>query len=216
MNILSLCDLTATALRPWAYAGHTCYAVDIQHLERHTRDGITFLPYAVTKLVDGVESLCGWLDWDLVLCWPPCTDLAVSGARWMSDKGLTSLVDALAVVDACRKIADAAGCPWMLENPVSTISTYWRKPDYTFDPYEFGGYFGGDADGYTKKTCLWAGGGFKMPERRPIDLDPNTHDRIHKAAPGPERANIRSATPAGFARAIFESHRPEVPTTNFH
>jgi len=61
-------------------------------------------------------------------------------------------------------------------------------------------------DGYHKRTCLWVGGGFKMPERRPIPLN-SKPDFIHRCPPGPERANIRSATPLGFARAVYEANR---------
>jgi len=62
------------------------------------------------------------------------------------------------------------------------------------------------SDGYHKKTCLWTGNGFRMPEPRPIPLHARA-DRIHKCPPGPERANIRSATPMGFARAVFEANK---------
>ena len=200
-------------MRPWANAGHKCWCVDIQHEKVRREGNITFLPYNVLDLVDkSGRSLCDWMEWDFVFAWPPCTDLAVSGARWFKEKGLTSLVEALAIVDACRKIAEQSDAPYLLENPVSTISTYWRKPDFKFDPYEFGGYDGGADDGYTKKTCLWVGNGFVMPELKPIELDPKSHDRIHKAAPGPDRANLRSESPKGFVQAIYEANKD----TKFH
>jgi hypothetical protein len=97
-------------------------------------------------------------------------------------------------------------CPYFIENPVSVISSEWRKPDFSFHPFEFGGYSGGEGDGYTKKTCLWTGGGFVFPMKRPINIDPVTGNRIHQAPPSAERANIRSKTPGGFAAAIFLSH----------
>lgn len=204
MIVLSLCDYTGTFARPWADAGHTVYCVDWQHPVGEERDG---------NIVRVGADLNRWQPplgepVAFVAAFPPCTDLAVSGARWFKDKGLQALVDALQLVERCRAIAEASGAPWFLENPVSTISSYWRKPDHIFDPYEYGGYRGGQDDGYTKRTCLWSGGGFVMPAPRPIDLDPESHDRIHKAAPGPERANFRSATPAGFARAVFEANSP--------
>lgn len=95
----------------------------------------------------------------------------------------------------------------MIENPVSTISTYWRKPDFTFHPHDYTGFE--EADNYTKKTCLWVGGGFAMPSVSRAEGLAEPDDRIHKCAPGPERHNIRSATPMGFARAVFEYNAAE-------
>ena len=99
-----------------------------------------------------------------------------------------------------------AVAPYLIENPVSTISTYWRKPDFTFDPCDYAGYPGGENDLYTKKTCLWTGGGFIMPP--PKRLEPVQGSRMHRLPPSPERANLRSATPMGFARAVFEANCP--------
>ena len=92
----------------------------------------------------------------------------------------------------------------MLENPVSTISSYWRKPDHTFHPWEFTSFEA--ADNYTKKTCLWTGGGFAMPQPSPALMNAKPDDRIHKSPPSDERADFRSATPMGFARAVFEAN----------
>lgn len=208
--ILSLCDLTTTFVQPWVEAGVTSVCIDIQHEgSGPVDDHLVLLDWDLTD-DDRMNAILRFVtekDISLVAAFPPCTDLAVSGARWFKDKGLRALVYALDLVERCHRIAEASGASWFLENPVSTISTYWRKPDHIFDPYEYGGYEGGEEDGYTKRTCLWTGGGFVMPEPKPIELDPDTHDRIHKAAPSPERANFRSATPKGFARAVFEANR---------
>ena len=93
----------------------------------------------------------------------------------------------------------------MIENPVSTISTYWRKPDHIFHPYEWSVI--APEDNYTKKTCLWVGNGFVMPD---ADMDNSLGDadnRIHYMAPGPERATLRSQTPKGFAKAVYEANK---------
>lgn len=181
-------------VKPWAEAGHRCVCVDIQH-EIYTIDG------NVLKI--RADLLRPWLyheQPDIVFAFPPCTDVAVSGARWMKDKGLGKLIDALTLFKRAIDIAEKAGCPYMLENPVSTVSTYWRKPDYTFQPWQYG-------DNYTKTTCLWTGNGFVMPEPTvkecPADVD---RKRIHHASPGEQRANFRSETPMGFARAVFEAN----------
>jgi len=203
--MISLFDLTGVMALPWAQAGHDCLVVDLQHPAGESPHPLH--PRITRVGVDAMSWVPPMRPPAFVAAFPPCTDTSVSGARWFRQKGLAGLIQALTLVERGRSIAEASGAPWMLENPVSTISTYWRKPDHIFDPYEYGGYAGGEQDGYTKKTCLWTGGGFVMPEPRPIPLDPDSHDRIHKAAPGPERANLRSATPAGFARAVFEANR---------
>jgi hypothetical protein len=93
-----------------------------------------------------------------ISAFPPCTHLAISGARWFPMKGLGVLADALRIVNACKRICEASMCPYYIENPVGTLSSYWRKPDYIFHPYEYAGYLKNqEQDAYTKKTCLWTG-----------------------------------------------------------
>ena len=154
--VLSLCDRTGVMVEPWAEAGYKCVIVDLQH------------PPGETQLNDMVTAvgcdLLNWLpplaDYAAVFAFPPCTNLAVSGARWFRGKGLSGLADGLRVVERCHQIAEWTGAPWLLENPVSTLATYWRKPDWSFDPCDFGGYStSNDKDAYTKKTCVWMGGG---------------------------------------------------------
>lgn len=130
---------------------------------------------------------------------PPCTHLAVSGASHFKDKGLGALIDALTLFKQSIDLANEARCPYMIENPVSMVSTYWRKPDYMFDPCDYG-------DPYTKKTCLWVGNGFIMPETDWIP--PTDTQKILNVPRNSERANIRSVTPEGFAQAVFEANCP--------
>jgi hypothetical protein len=199
VRALFLCDLTGHMAEPWLAAGYECWCVDLQHPPH---------PQYTGGLIRIGADVRRWQPdngaWDFVAAFPPCTNLAVSGARWFRSKGLRGLIDALEVVEACRVICEGAGAPWMLENPVSTLSTYWRKPDYSFHPWQYAGLE--PADHYTKKTCLWTGGGFVMPAPCPLDTAGPPDDRIHKAAPGPGRANFRSATPRGFARAVFAAN----------
>lgn len=121
---------------------------------------------------------------------------------------MSALIEGLSIVDACRDICENSGAPWMIENPVSTLATYWRKADHTFHPCQFTAFEMGD--NYTKKTCLWTGGGFVMPEPATAGINSLPDDRIHKAPPSDERANFRSATPMGFARAVFQSNAPHL------
>jgi hypothetical protein len=197
--VLSLCDRTANMLRPWADAGYRCIAVDLRHGDGVTvRDGIEFVGADVRDYLPplGEYAAC--------FAFPPCTHLAVSGARWFTAKGLGALHEAVGLVEACRRLCEWTGAPWMLENPVSTLSTYWRRPDYTFDPCDYGGWVDPAADHYTKKTCLWTGGGFVMPERRPVE--PVRGSAMHLLPPSADRADRRSETPKGFAAAVFAAN----------
>ena len=191
--VISLYDLTTNIVRPWAEAGYLCYCVDTQHPKGEHRQG------NIIKV--GADALTWWppygADIVLVIGQSPCTDIAVSGARWFKDKGLPALVRALALFNRAREIAEWCGVPYMLENPVSVISSHWRKPDYTFDPCDYG-------DPYTKRTCLWTGGGFVMPPKKRVR--PTEGSKMHRLTPTPDRANLRSATPMGFARAVFASN----------
>ncbi len=212
MNVLSLCDRTGIMVKPWAEAGHDCLTVDLQE-SSHDHKNISHSNWDVRKFLEvfyglggapqGPKILDPWKP-DIVFAFPPCTDLAGSGARWFAEKGLGKLIGALQIVHACHEICKLSDMPWMLENPVGTLSTYMGKPDFMFHPYEYGGYVNGDR--YTKKTCIWAGGGFVMPLKRP--LEPTEGLKMHRLPPGKERANLRSMTPEGFAMAVFEANEP--------
>lgn len=195
--VLSMCDRTGVMVEPWLAAGYECWLVDMQHPAGVHRDG---------RLVRVGGDVTKWLppraDYRIVFGFPPCTNLAVSGSRWFVDKGLAGLADAIAVVEAVRDRCEWSGAPWMIENPVGTLSTYWRKPDHAFDPCDFGGWVDGDA--YTKRTHLWTGGGFVFPPVRPVE--PVQGSLMHRLPPSPERADLRSVTPAGFAAAVFAAN----------
>jgi len=191
--------------KPWAEADYPCIVLDLQN-ENVWRDGVF---YAKCDLSDKaaamaiIKAFCFGESPAFVAAFPPCDDVAVSGARWFKGKGLSALRDSINLFSVAADLCEDLGAPYFIENPVSTISSYWRKPDHTFHPYHYAGHCSDDS--YTKKTCLWTGGGFSMPEPfYPEGLEPD--DRIHKAPPGPDRKNFRSATPIGFAKAVFEKH----------
>ena len=203
--VISLCDLTGQFAQPWVDAGYRAILVDPQH-------GIDSDDGRVARLAMTVEealpTLSRTLRYDrvaFVAGWPPCTDMAVSGARWFEAKRKADPMfqaKAVAVAEQCRTLGRLSGAPWLVENPVSVLSRAFGKPDHTFHPADYTAWE--PADNYTKKTCLWTGGGFVMPPPAQ-DLELGAPDnRIHFASPGPERANFRSATPMGFARAVFE------------
>ena len=197
--VLSLCDRTGVMVQPWLDAGYECWIVDAQHPEGEHRDG---------NLVRVGADVTAWLpprsDYRITFAFPPCTNLAVSGAAWFKSKGLAGLAAGIEVVEACRRIAEWTDAPWCLENPVGTLSTYWREPDHAFDPCDFGGYLTPAGDEYTKRTHLWTGGGFVMPAPRRVH--PRFGSLMHTYGPSPDRGDKRSVTPGGFARAVFEAN----------
>jgi hypothetical protein len=189
--MVSCFDYTTNMAKPWAEAGYTCLCVDTRHPYGWTVEG------NIIKIRADVLSWTPPYDASFAAFFPPCTDVAASGARWFKDKGIGSLIRALQLFERSVQIAQDLDCPYMIENPVSTVSTYWRKPDHMFHPYDYG-------DPYPKKTCLWTGGGFVMPSKTPVAP---TDDRIHQMPQSPNRAEKRSATPMGFAKAVYHANR---------
>ena len=202
--MVSLFDHSGVMAEPWHRAGYSVLTVDIQHPQgcHEIRPGF-FTLRADLMRPEAAEWLRGLVrDYRVVFvaAFPPCTHLAVSGARWFKGKGLRALSDSVAMFATAADFCEKSGAPYMIENPVSTISTYWRKADFAFHPWQFAGLCPDDC--YTKKTCLWTGGGFVMPEAVPLEgVKPD--NRIHAAPPGPDRAAFRSKTPQGFAQAVF-------------
>jgi hypothetical protein len=177
--ILDLCGGTGAWSRPYAEAGY-----DVRLVTLPEQDVRTYWP---PVNVHGI------------LAAPPCTEFAVSGARWWASKPPERLREAVAVVNAClRIIKDASPVWWALENPVGRLRKWIGPPVASFDPCDYG-------DPWTKRTLLW--GRFVMPEKRPVQITPRKGSSpIHRAAPGPKRAEFRSLTPPGFARAFFEAN----------
>lgn len=128
--------------------------------------------------------------WDLMIAHPPCTHLAVSGARWFKDK-LPEQAEALEFV---RLLLDAPIPRIALENPVSIISSRIRKPDFTVQPWQFG-------HGEVKRTCFWTK---NLPALRPTDIVDGREAKVHLMPPSPDRWKLRSTTYQGIADAMAE------------
>lgn len=191
--VLSLCDRTGNMVRPWADAGYECVCVDMQHNGvsregRITRVGANVLDYLPPRG-----------EYRIAFAMPPCTDLANSGNRWKADKGLAALADAIRVVARCRDVLEWTGAPYWLENPVGSLSTYWRKPDHTFHPWHYG-------EPEQKLTCCWTGNGFVMPPKLVTVKPDNVHQSVWLAPPTADRGDIRSITPEAFAQAVFDAN----------
>ena len=128
-------------------------------------------------------------DWDLVLAFPPCTDLAVSGARWFTEKRNDGRQQkSIEFFMEFTKL----DCMWAIENPVGIMSTLYRKPDQIIQPWMFG-------HGETKKTCLWLN---KLPKLPATDIVPGREQRIWKMTPSKNRSMERSKTYLGIAKAM--------------
>lgn len=195
-----LCDESGIAAELWEQAGYLCYCVDMKHsIRREQRKGNIIKVWGDVRSWYPPAEVKGCIRF--MGCFPPCTDVAGSGARDFKTKQLPLLCDALTILNACQHACEWAGCPYFIENPVGVLSSHFRKPDYFFDPCDYG-------DPYTKKTCLWTGGGFVMPE--PNRVEPVMGSMMHTMPPSDERKMLRSKTPRGFARAVFESNCREL------
>lgn len=207
--VISLCDLTGQFVEPWTEAGHDAILVDPQHGFSSSDGRVTKLAMTVEEAMPSLGNVIRGARVLLVAGWPPCTNLAGSGARWWAKKHAADFMfqaKAVAVAEQCRTLGQISGAPWFVENPSGALSRVFGKADHTFHPYEFTALE--PADNYTKRTCLWTGGGFVMPQQwRDLSL-PAPDDRIHKAPPSSARANFRSATPRGFARAVYAANKP--------
>jgi len=132
----------------------------------------------------------GYWKWDLIIAFPPCTHLAVSGARWFKNKR----TEQDSSVNFVLWIADLPIHRIVIENPIGVLSTKWRKPDQIIQPWQFG-------HGETKATCLWLK---NLPLLKPTNIVDGREARVHKESPAPDRWKKRSRTYQGIADAMAE------------
>lgn len=131
--------------------------------------------------------------WDLAIFFPPCTHTAVSGARWFAEKQKDGRQQA--AIEFFLRLARCEIPRRALEQPVSIMSRVYRKPDQIIQPWMFG-------HGETKTTCLWLEG--DLPPLVPTEIVAGREARIHRMAPSPERARLRSETYQGIADAMAD------------
>ena len=128
--------------------------------------------------------------WDLMIAHPPCTHLAVSGARWFKEKQ----EEQRQALEFVRLLLNAPIERIALENPVSIISSRIRKPDQIIQPWQFG-------HGETKATCLWLK---NLPKLKPTQIVDGRENKVHRMPPGPNRWKERSRTYLGIAAAMAD------------
>ncbi len=180
MRVLVACEFSGIVREAFRARGHDAWSCDLLPAE----DGSIF-----HLQMDALEAAAiGPLD--LMIAHPPCTHLAVSGARWFKEKKVEQEA-ALAFV--ARLLA--APIPRIaLENPISIISSKIRKPDQIIQPWQFG-------HGEVKATCLWLKG---LPKLEPTNIVEGRTPRVHYASPGPDRWKERSRTMTGIAEAMAD------------
>jgi site-specific DNA-cytosine methylase len=182
MNVLIACEFSGVVREAFRKRGHSAWSCDLLPAED---DSDFHFQQDVLKLIENTPNT-----WDIMIAHPPCTHLAVSGARWFKDKQKEQN-------EALRFVSDlmSADIPRIcIENPISIISTKIRKPDQIIQPWQFG-------HGETKATCLWLKG---LPKLQPSNIVDGRENRIHKMSPGPERGKLRSITYRGIAEAMVE------------
>ena len=196
MNVLVACEESQRVCIAFRERGHNAFSCDIEpcsggHPEWHImQDVIPLLDGRCSfKTMDGIEhSING--KWDLIVSFPPCTHLAVSGARYFEQKRKDGRQQH--GVDFFMKFVNADCEKIAIENPIGIMSTHYRKPDQIVQPWMFG-------HGETKATCLWLK---NLPKLEPTNIVDGREQRIWKMPPGPKRAKERSKTYEGIAKAM--------------
>jgi hypothetical protein len=178
MRVLVACEYSGVVRDAFTARGHSAMSCDLLDTEK---PGLHYKGDVTNILNDG---------WDLMICHPPCTHLAVSGARWFREKQKEQ-AEALEFVELLLNAPIHQIC---LENPISIISSRIRKPDQIIQPWQYG-------HGETKATCLWLK---NLPLLKPTDIVEGREARVHKMPPGPNRWKERSRTFQGIANAFAE------------
>jgi len=156
----------------------------------------------------------------LIFGFPPCTDLAVSGARHFAAKKKRNPLfqeEAVNLARSVERIGNACNADWGLENPVSVLATMWRPPNFYFHPFQFGGYLPEDdvhpdypqyikpRDAYPKNTGIWHSPNFRVPKRKHVPRNMGYSAQHNKLGGKSEKTKrIRSASPRGFFTALAE------------
>ncbi len=180
MRILIACEFSGVVRNAFRAKGHDAWSCDLLPSE-------TSGPHFQCDVREALAS-----SWDMLIAFPPCTDLAVSGARYFKEKikdgRQQRSIDFFNIFTdhPCEKIA--------IENPIGIMSRLYRKPDQIIQPWMFG-------HGETKATCLWLKG---LPKLVPTNVVEGREQRVWKMPPSPDRAKNRSRTYQGVANAMAE------------
>jgi hypothetical protein len=195
MAILIACEESQAVTKAFRELGAEAYSCDL-------------LPCSGGNLewhIQGDVGKCLFEDWEMVIAFPPCTDLASSGARWFDKKARDGTqYESISFFMQFTKLK----CKWAIENPIGIMSRIYRKPDQIIQPFWFG-------DPVKKSTCLWLHGLPKLEPTEVVDVPkvPRGRARITMVSKWEERianttkskrASLRSKTFPGVARAMAE------------
>lgn len=180
MKVLVACEFSGTVRDAFRERGHYAVSCDLLDTEKH----------GLHVKWDAVLAAHFEDRWDLMIGHPPCTHLAVSGARHFAEKRADGRQQE--AIEFFMALATAPVDKIALENPVSVMSTVWRKPDQIIQPWQFG-------HGETKATCLWLK---NLPPLEPTNIVSGREARVHRMPPGPDRWKERSRTFSGIAEAM--------------
>lgn len=222
MIIWSLFDGSGIMGLPWAEAGHTVYCFNSseanhgEYIVRMEHENIKYIDVWIDAGFPHFVAKAGIPFPDIIFSFPDCTFSANSGSKHeRAEEDIKTLLDSCELVES---MANLFNCRWFVENPVGKLCTKWRKPNFYFDPYQFGGYMGPDDkpyhpkmplfDGYTKKTGIWCGNGFIKPEKQngPINIGCFWGWKW-LGGKSTKTKQLRSLTPRGFARAVYEANK---------
>jgi hypothetical protein len=190
MRVLVACEFSGVVRRAFRERGHHAYSCD---LIPSTDNSPYHIQGDVLSVMRGV--------WDLMIAHPPCTFLAVSGARWWGNKA----AEQDAAIYFFERLVGAPIPRIAVENPIGVMSTKYRKPDQIVQPWMFG-------HGEVKATCLWMK---NLPQLEPTDLVAGREPRVHYESPGIKggltRQQRRSVTLAGIAEAMANQWGIPIP-----
>ena len=181
MRVIVACEYSGRVREAFRKLGHDAWSCDILESEDDSEFHIQ------TRIEDIIND-----GWDLMIAHPPCTHLAVSGARHFKAKQASGVQQE--ALEFVRLLLEADIPKIALENPISIISSKIRKPDQIIQPWQFG-------HGETKATCLWLKG---LPKLVPTNIVDGREQRIHKMPPSPTRWKERSRTYQGIADAMAQ------------
>lgn len=179
MRVLIACEFSGIVRDAFLSRNHDAVSCDLMESEA-----------VGPHILGDVLTALRYREFDLMIAHPPCTFLAVSGARWMKDR--PEKVEA--ALQFVRYLMDAPIPKIAIENPISIISTRIRKPEQIIQPWMFG-------HGETKATCLWLK---NLPKLTPTNIVDGREARVHRMTPGPDRWRKRSRTFTGIAQAMAE------------
>jgi site-specific DNA-cytosine methylase len=190
MKILLACEESQAVCIELRKRGHKAFSCDLLpcsggYPEWHIQDD-------VRNVLRRDNTMIHRCEYDMVIAFPPCTDLAVSGARWFKEKQADGRQQkSIQFFEFFTMLKNEYIA---IENPIGIMSSLYRKPDQIIQPWQFG-------HGETKATCLWLKG---LPKLNPANIVTGREQRIWKMSPGPERTKLRSKTFPGIASAMAE------------